>query len=47
MIGALATHPALFAEMLAVHVGEMSVARFVLRRGPQLGWNLLTHSARA
>lgn len=47
VIGALATHPALFAEMLAVHVGEMSVARFVLRRGPQLGWNLLTHSARA
>lgn len=32
-----AHRPRLFREMLAVHVGEQSLARFVLRRGPEIG----------
>jgi len=39
---AFARRPHLFGEMLAVHVGEQSLPRFVLRRGPQLGALLLT-----
>jgi menaquinone-9 beta-reductase len=38
---AFATHPALFRELLAVHVGEKSLSRFVLRHGPALAALLL------
>jgi flavin-dependent dehydrogenase len=38
---AFATHPALFRELLAVHVGEKSLSRFVLRHGPALAAPLL------
>jgi len=38
---AFAHRPHLFREMLAVHVGEQSLPRFALRRGPQLGALLL------
>lgn len=38
---AFASRPHLFREMLAVHVGEQSLPRFALRRGPQLGALLL------
>jgi len=38
---ALAARPKLFAEMLAVHVGEQPLPRFVLRHGAELGALLL------
>ncbi len=41
---ALSSKPALFEELLSVHVGVESLYRFGLRRGPSLGWNLLTRS---
>lgn len=34
--------PRLFEELLAVHVGERSLPDFVLARGPELCWGLLT-----
>ena len=37
----LAAHPELFREMLAVHVGEQPLPRFVLRHGAELGALLL------
>lgn len=38
----LAADPALFARMLSVHIGEESIQSFLLRRGHQVGWRLLT-----
>jgi hypothetical protein len=37
----LASNPALFHELLAIHVGVKSLLRFMLCRGPQLGLNLI------
>lgn len=44
---ALSSRPELFSELLSAHVGAASLAGFALRRGPQLGWGLLTAGARA
>ena len=38
---ALSANPHLFRELMLVHIGARSPARFALHRGPQLGWNLL------
>jgi len=40
----LASNPVLFRELLAIHVGAKSLLHFALRRGPQLGWNLLLNA---
>jgi flavin-dependent dehydrogenase len=40
-IPALAARPELFRSLLAVHVGEQPLERFVLRHGAELGWSLL------
>lgn len=37
----LDSNPALFHDLLAIHVGVKSLLGFTLRRGPQLGWNLI------
>jgi flavin-dependent dehydrogenase len=42
---ALASSPALFEELLEAHVGTRSLASVLLRRGPLLGWNLMTGGA--
>lgn len=39
---AFGSRPELFDELLAVHIGERSLPRFVVERGPLLCWNLLT-----
>ncbi len=39
---AFADHPALFQALLAVHVGEQPVARFLLEHGPSLATRVLT-----
>jgi len=44
---ALASNPALFRELLSVHMGVKSLLGFAVRRGPQLGWNLLSNHIRA
>ena len=41
VIGAMASHPPLFAGMLALHVGELSPVGF-LSNGAALGWRMLT-----
>lgn len=38
---ALASNPALFQELLSVHVGLKSLSGFAVSKGPQLGWNLV------
>ncbi|HEY0794720.1 MAG TPA: FAD-dependent monooxygenase [Acidisarcina sp.] len=38
----LAADPDLFARMLGVHIGQESLQSFLLRRGHQVGWRLLT-----
>lgn len=37
---ALAKNPDLFHDLLSVHVGDRSLLRFALERGPLLGWSL-------
>jgi menaquinone-9 beta-reductase len=44
---ALASNPAIFHELLSVHMGVKSLLGFAVRRGPQLGWNLLSNHIRA
>jgi len=44
---ALASNPALFHELLSVHMDVKSLFGFAVRRGPQLGWNLMTNHIRA
>lgn len=46
-MGALASDPALFHELLSVHMGVKSLLGFAVRRGPQLGWSLLSNHIRA
>lgn len=41
-IRTLSSHPEIFQRMLAMHVGEMSPARFALRAALPLGFRLLT-----
>jgi flavin-dependent dehydrogenase len=36
-LGAMAARPELFRELLAVHVGERTLARFVVRHGAEMG----------
>jgi menaquinone-9 beta-reductase len=43
----LSSRPELFSELLAAHVGAISLTGFAFRRGPQLGWGLLSAGARA
>jgi hypothetical protein len=38
---ALSLHPDLFAKMLAVHVGEVPVRKFVAHGLLDLGWQML------
>jgi menaquinone-9 beta-reductase len=45
-IPALAARPELFRSLLAVHVGEQPLERFVLRHGAELGWLLVAHPKR-
>jgi flavin-dependent dehydrogenase len=40
-IGGLAASPHLFQELLSVHVGQESLLKFSMLRGPELGWHLL------
>jgi hypothetical protein len=40
-MGLLSAQPQLFAHLLAVHLGERSVADFLLRDAPALGLRLL------
>jgi 2-polyprenyl-6-methoxyphenol hydroxylase-like FAD-dependent oxidoreductase len=42
-----ANAPVFFRELLHAHMGEMSLASVVVRRGPRFGWDLLTKGARA
>lgn len=42
VLRALASDPAIFAQLLALHVGEMSTTDFVFRGMLPLGWQLLT-----
>lgn len=44
---ALAGTPAIFRELLQVHMGERALASVLLRRGPRFGWNMLTKGANA
>jgi flavin-dependent dehydrogenase len=44
---AFASNPALFHELLSVHMGVKSLLGFAVRRGPQLGWNLMMNQIRA
>ena len=39
---ALATNPALFQRLLAVHVGELPLRKFVVPGALDLGWGILT-----
>jgi len=41
-IGALASAPELFRELLAVHLGTNSLLKFAFSRGPQFGWKLIS-----
>lgn len=41
----LEAQPELFRELLAVHVGDASLPRFAIARGPQLAWGLLQSPA--
>lgn len=43
-IGALASAPELFRELLAVHLGTNSLLKFALSRGPQFGWKLISQT---
>ncbi len=38
----LSQNPDLFGELLSVHLGAETLPRFAVRRGPRLGWSLLT-----
>jgi 2-polyprenyl-6-methoxyphenol hydroxylase-like FAD-dependent oxidoreductase len=42
---ALAASPALFQDLLRVHVGEKALPSVLLRRGPRFGWSLVTRAA--
>ena len=42
VLGALAADPAIFAQLLALHVGGMTIADFVFRGMLPLGWQVLT-----
>ena len=42
-IGAFSSHPGMFSELLAVHLGARSLPGFVFNQGPALTWNLLRH----
>jgi 2-polyprenyl-6-methoxyphenol hydroxylase-like FAD-dependent oxidoreductase len=44
---ALAGTPIFFQELLQAHMGEMSLASVLLRRGPRFGWSLITKGALA
>jgi flavin-dependent dehydrogenase len=41
-LAVLAHEPDLFARLLAAHLGEEPLSRFLLRDGVRLGWRLLT-----
>ncbi|HEX2918521.1 MAG TPA: FAD-dependent monooxygenase [Edaphobacter sp.] len=43
-IGALASAPELFRELLSVHLGKNSLLKFALSRGPQFGWKLISQT---
>ena len=43
---ALASSPAVFHELLSVHMGVKGSLGFVVRRGPRLGWSLMTNHIR-
>ena len=38
---ALASRPALFHELLSIHMGAKSLLRFAATKGPQLAWNMM------
>jgi flavin-dependent dehydrogenase len=46
-IGALASTPIFFRDLLHAHMGEKNLASVLLRRAPRFGWNLLTQGAHA
>ena len=41
-LGVLASDESLFQELLSVHMGIAKLPSFVVRRGPRLGWRLLS-----
>ncbi len=44
---AFAAHPALFQSLLAVHIGEQTLGRFLLHHGPSLASGILRPSAQS
>jgi menaquinone-9 beta-reductase len=46
-MGALATTPVFFKELLHAHMGERRLASVLLRRAPRFGWSVLTKGAHA